>query len=76
MNITGKTAVAESKPAPYALCRAWLADERTIAAIWTGAVWWAEGRQILPTHWARLTAVGNVLKGDTATDSTLPAVDG
>ena len=76
MSITGKTSVAESKPEPYALCRAWLADECTIAAVWTGAVWWAEGREISPTHWAPLVAVGNVLKGDTPTDATLPAVDG
>jgi hypothetical protein len=43
------------KPEPYTAVRLYFADGSRKGGIWTGKVWWSEGRAVEPVRWERMT---------------------
>lgn len=46
--------VSETKPEPYKAVRLYFSDGSRLGGIWTGRVWWSEGRAVYPERWQRL----------------------
>ena len=46
----------DKKPEPYTAVRLYFPDGSRAGGIWTGRVWWSEGRAVYPERWQRLGA--------------------
>lgn len=57
--------VAEKKPEPYTAVRLYFADGSRQGGIWTGRVWWSEGRAVYPERWQRLPVPPDASRQDT-----------
>ncbi len=55
-------AAAEVKPEPYTAVRLYFADGSRQGGIWTGKVWWSEGRPVYPERWQRMPLSGSTIK--------------
>ena len=42
------------KPEPYTAVRLYFCEGDRAGGIWTGRVWWSEGRAVYPERWQRL----------------------
>jgi hypothetical protein len=45
---------SNSKPEPYTAVRLYFSNGTRQGGIWTGRVWWSEGRAVYPERWQRL----------------------
>ena len=46
----------DKKPEPYKAVRLYFADGSRQGGIWTGRVWWSEGKSVYPERWQLLPA--------------------